>query len=265
MRRSILVFASAMIALSARADDTGVRDLCPDRPGKGTSPCTVDAGHFQLEIDAFDETFQRQDGVTTDTSFIADPLVKFGVTENWDVEASLTPFPSIRVHDTNRTRIETGIGDLFLRSKLNIAGNGEGTWGAAIEPFLKIPTAREGMGNGAVEGGLLVPLSLDLGSGWSLGSTPEADILKDESGGDYHADVITVLGIARAFDCGVTLGAEAWASNDLEPGGSIQSYSFDLDVSWQPDGDTQLDGGVNLGLNRVTPATQIYLGVSRRF
>ncbi|HEY4125663.1 MAG TPA: transporter [Rhizomicrobium sp.] len=265
----IRALAGALIALFAAgpawADDAELRDLCPDRPGKGTSACTVDAGHFQLEVDAFDGTFQRQDGVTTDTYFVANPTVKFGVTDNWDIEANIAPFEYIRVHDASGTQTESGIGDLFLRSKLNVTGNDGGAWGIALEPFLKIPTARSAIGNGAVEGGMLAPLSLDLGSGWSLGSTPEVDILKDESGGGYHADIINVLGIGRAFDGGVTLGAEAWSSSDLEPGGSTQSYSFDLDIAWQPESDTQLDGGINLGLNRVTPGAQVYLGVSRRF
>ena len=74
-----------------------------------------------------------------------------------------------------------------------------------------------------------------------------------------------MLGIGRAFGDHVTLGAEAWASSDLDPAGSTQSYSIDFDVAWQPDNDTQLDGGINLGLNRAPPGAQVYAGISRRF
>lgn len=265
MKRAAGFALLLMFAAPALADDSGLRDLCPDRPGKGTSACTVDAGHLQLEVDAFDGTFQREDGVTTDTYFIANPTLKFGLTDNFDIEASIAPFEAIRTHDASGTETEKGIGDLFLRSKLNLAGNDGGNWGVAIEPFLKIPTARRAIGNGAVEGGALVPLSLDLGSGWSLASTPEIDVLRNESGGGYHADFINVVGIGRALDGGVTLGAEAWASSDVDPAGSTQNYSLDFDVAWQPDTDDQLDGGVNLGLNRATPGAQVYVGVSRRF
>jgi len=37
------------------------------------------------------------------------------------------------------------------------------------------------------------------------------------------------------------------------------------DAAWLADNDTQLDGGVNLGLNRATPDVEIYFGMSRRF
>ncbi len=46
-----LAVAAFLIAGSAQAAET-LRDLCPDRPAKGTAPCTVDAGHLQLEMDA---------------------------------------------------------------------------------------------------------------------------------------------------------------------------------------------------------------------
>ena len=258
-------FLTMFATATASADDGGLRDLCPDRPGKGTSACTVDSGHFQLEVDAFDGAFQREGGVTTDTYFVANPTLKYGLSDNLDIEASLAPLETIHTHDASGSESETGIGDLFLRGKLNIAGNEGGAWGIAIEPFLKIPTARRDIGNGAMEGGALVPLSLDLGGGWSLGSTPEIDVLRDESGSGYHADIINVLGIGRAFGDHLTLGAEAWASSDLDPAGSTQSYSIDFDVAWQPDNDTQLDGGINLGLNRATPGAQVYAGISRRF
>lgn len=262
-----LLLFGICIAPPAQADDETLRNLCPDRPGKGTSACTVDAGHFQLEMDGFDATFQHGDGITTDSYVLADPTLKFGVTDNWDIEAGLAPFQDIRTHDTSRTVNDTGIGDLYLRTKLNISGNDGGGWGVAFEPFLKIPTARSGIGNGAVEGGALVPLSLDLGGGWSLGSTPEIDALRNESDSGYHADLIDVLGVGRGFDDGITFGVEAWSSSNLDPAGSTQQYSFDLDVAWQPqfDSNLQLDSGINLGLNRVTPGTEFYVGISRRF
>ena len=50
-----------------------------------------------------------------------------------------------------------------------------------------------------------------------------------------------------------------------DPAGTVSQYTFDLDAAWLADNDTQLDGGVNIGLNRATPNLEFYLGVSRRF
>jgi len=62
------------------------------------------------------------------------------------------------------------------------------------------------------------------------------------------------------------LGAKAWTSQDCDPARVTAQYSFDLDAAWQPTNDSalQLDGGINFGLNRNTPGTQLYLGLSRR-
>jgi hypothetical protein len=63
----------------------------------------------------------------------------------------------------------------------------------------------------------------------------------------------------------VTLGAEVWTSQNLDPAGTVSQYSADVDAAWLVNNDTQLDCGLNLGLNRATPDLEVYFGVSRRF
>src|SRR5471032_1283296 len=75
------------VSLGAKAED--LRPLCPDRPGKGTSPCTLDSGHFQLEVDAYDGSFAHSGGVTTDFTVLLNPTLKYGLSDTIDIEASL--------------------------------------------------------------------------------------------------------------------------------------------------------------------------------
>jgi hypothetical protein len=254
---------------SAWAEPSALRDLCPDRPGKGTSACTVDQGHFQLEIDAFDATLQRHDGMTTDTYFIANPTLKYGVLDNLDVEVNLVPYVEVRSRDRQSgvAQSVSGLGDLFLRAKYVPAIEDSHGISVGLEPFLKIPTAARAIGNGAVEGGLLVPLGLDLGSGWSLSSTPELDALQNQNNGGRHLTFVNVVGVSHAITPGFTLTAELWSSTDLDPDGTTQQYSMDFATSWQPEDEPnlQLDAGINIGLNSATPDLQAYMGVSRRF
>jgi hypothetical protein len=133
-----------------------------------------------------------------------------------------------------------------------------------LDPYIKLPTAGGGLSNGAVEGGLVAPMSYDLGAGWSLAMTPEVDALLNGSGNGRHANLVDVVGLGKSFGP-FTLGAEVWTDQNLDPAGTVSQYSFDLDAAWLIGNDTQLDGGVNLGLNRVTPDMEIYFGVSRRF
>jgi Putative MetA-pathway of phenol degradation len=261
----VAAFAALLLgAAPAAADD--LRPLCPDRPGKGTSPCTLDPGHFQVEVDAIDGIFQRADGVTSDTYIAVNPTLKYGIGDTVDIEASFAPYISQRTHDAASDTTLNGNGDLYLRAKWNFMA-GDGPLAAVVEPFVKFATATRGLGDGAMEEGVVLPLAYDLGNGWSLASTPEIDLLLNGSGSGRHADAIDVVGVGRALDDGVSLGVEVWTSQDFDPAGTRAQYSFDLDAAWQPksDADLQLDAGLNLGLNRNTPGAEVYFGVSRRF
>ena len=112
---------------------------------------------------------------------------------------------------------------------------------------------------------MVLPLSFDLGGGWSLAATPEADWLRDGSGGGYHLNAVNVIGLGRGFDNGLTLGAEIWTDQNDDAHAPSSQYSFDLDAALLTNPDTQLDAGVNFGLNRQTADVEFYAGVSRRF
>jgi hypothetical protein len=177
-----------------------------------------------------------------------------------DIEAGLAPY--LEQHIAGHTI--SGQGDLYLRGKWNFLGS-EGPLAAVIEPFVKLATATRGLGDGALEEGVVLPLAYDLGGGWLLASTPEMDVLLNASGAGRHAAAIDVIGLGRTLDGGITLGTEVWTSQDFDPARITAQYSFDLDVAWQPLNNLQLDAGLNFGLNRNTPETQIYLGASQRF
>jgi hypothetical protein len=266
LRRCGLPLGLALLAAILPAAAETLRPLCPDRPGKGTSPCTLDAGHFQLEVDGFDASFQRSEGVTSDLYVALSPTLKYGLNDVSDVEVSFAPLTAARTHAGGSDSTIAGNGDLYLRGKWNLLPQ-DGPFAAVLAPFVKVPTARRGLGDGALKEGLALPLAYDLGGGWSLSSTPEADLLLDASGRGRHVAAIDVIGLGRAFADGIALGAEIWTSQDFDPSGTASQYSFDLDAAWQPDDDKNLqwDAGVNLGLDRNTPGAQIYFGVSRRF
>jgi hypothetical protein len=262
--RAVIVLLTVLTVAAAQAED--LKPICPDRPGRGTSACTVDAGHAQLELGLFDDSFQHRSGVTTDTDNVGSLLAKWGVNERMDVEAGMALYQTLRVHDASGTTTLGGVGDLFLHAKYNplpISG-GDGPFALVLDPFLKLPTASGGLGNGAVEGGLVLPMSYDLGNNWSLAMTPEADIQLNASGSGHHANLVDVVGLGKSFGA-FTLGAEVWSGQNLDPAGTTSQYTFDLDAAWLANNDTQLDGGINLGLNRATPDVEIYFGISRRF
>lgn len=249
--------------------DDQLRPFCTDRPTKGTGPCTVDAGHLQIESDIFNATLQNSGGIVTDTYLYTNPNFRLGVTDTIDVELNVSPYVEVVTHDhaTGARTDDSGFGDMFLRVKTSLVGNGQGTFSAALDPFLKIPTAPLTIGNGAVEGGMVVPLQYTLSDVWSLSLVPEIDVLKNQIDDGRHAAGVVAFSATRAISSQVSASAEIWENTSLDPAGTTQQCSFDLAGTWQPPGarDLQLDAGANFGLNRETPATQFYIGVSHRF
>jgi len=250
-----------LAALPAKADD--IRPICPDRPGRGTSPCTLEEGQVQLELGLFDDSYQHRTDITTDTDNVGSFLAKWGVSDRMDVEAGMALYQRQRVSDASGTTTLKGVGDLFLHAKYNPLTT-DGPFALVLAPFLKLPTTSGGLSNGAVEGGLVLPMAYDLGNNWSLAMTPEADAQLNASGRGYHANLVNVVGLGKSFGP-VSLGAELWSGQNLDPAGTVSQYSFDLDAAWLVNNDTQLDGGVNIGLNRATPDLEFYFGISQRF
>jgi hypothetical protein len=249
------------------APDSALRSLCTDRPTKSTGPCTVDAGRWQVESDIINATFQRNGGVTTDTYLYTNPTVKLGLTNTVDAELTLAPVESVVTHDHGASSTLTGVGDLYARVKWNLIGDDGGAVSIALAPTVKLPTARLGVGNGAVEEGLIAPISVNLPAGWSLTMDPEIDALKDQDGNGRHANYSGLLSFSHAVSKTLTGSAEVWGQVNDDPKGAVHQYSFDLALAWIPAAlpNIQVDGGVNFGLNNATPGAQVYFGVSRRF
>jgi hypothetical protein len=249
--------------------DDQLRSLCTDRPTKSTSPCTVDAGHWQIESDVYNYTEQSSGGVTTATQLFTNPTVKLGLTNNLDVELNIAPYEQVSTHDgaSGATTTFNGVGDLFLKTKLNLAGDDGGNFAFAIVPYVKVPTARLGVGNGKMEEGILAPLQFSLPANWQLVIDPEFDELANAIGGGQHGNVSGLLSFGYPVTKTVTVSIEVWGDANYDPLGTIKQASFDLGAAWIPPKmqNFQLDGGVNLGLNRATPGAQAYVGVSRRF
>ena len=247
--------------------ESAMRAFSPDRPAKSTGPFTVDAGHTQLEMDFVNWTTQKVDGVRTTTLFGPTPGIKVGITNWLDLEASFAPYERVEIEDHNAgtsTGI-SGVSDLFFRAKINLWGNDGGKTAAAIIPYVKVPTAKDGLGNGATEGGVILPLQISLPKDMTLLLNTEVDVLKNNSGSGYHANYVNVAGLSLPVIKDVTFTGEFWSSINDDPSGVVDQYSIDFALAWTVRPNVQIDGGVNIGLNDDTPDLQLYSGVAVRF
>jgi hypothetical protein len=73
-----------------------MRKFTPDRPTKGYSVRTIDAGHFELESDIVNYTYSKYLGITTRSLQALDPTFKMGVTNWLDLELQFNGLQSSR-------------------------------------------------------------------------------------------------------------------------------------------------------------------------
>jgi hypothetical protein len=245
--------------------DDQLRAFCTDRPPKANAACTVDAGHFQYESDIVNWTYAETKGVTTNTYLVTNPTLKLGLTDTTDLELNIAPWEIVTTKSGAGNQSLAGIGDFFARLKVNLAGAEGGDFQAAIIPYVKAPTARQGIGNGAVEGGVIVPLSFALPQDFTLVFDPEIDILRNEADYGRHANFQMLANVSHALSETVTGYVELWGQADNDPAGPTKQASLDLSAAWLVRPNLQLDMGVNIGLTSATPQAQPFIGISQRF
>jgi hypothetical protein len=242
-----------------------MRSFSTDRPTKSNVPYTVDAGHFQYETDLVNFTHQVTGTMRTDTLLVPNPTFKVGVTNNADFEINV-PIAGVRANGAvTPVNALWGIGDTFVRSKINVWGDDGGGTAAAIIPYVKAPSAPIGIGNGAVEGGFIGTVALNLPNSFVLLLVPEIDVLKDSLNDGYHGNYVFDLNLSREVIKNVTAYVELWSAYNADPTAKATLASFDTALAWVFLPNIQIDLGANFGLTAATPAVQIYAGLSQRF
>lgn len=280
----LLALASASGSVEALAADAGknafhlfnptprelLRALSTDRPDKTESAYTVDAGHFQIETDLINYSLDRYNGDPTDTrtaawSF-ANTNFKVGLFNHVDLQLIVPTFNHVRTEDRSIhfATEHSGFGDLSARMKINLWGNDGGRTAFALMPFVKFPTAPAALGNGAYEGGLIVPLSMSLPCDWQMGLMTEFDFDRASAGSGYHVEFINTITVSHAI-AGDLGGYVEFFSAVSSAGESNWVGTVDLGLTYALGPNAQLDAGINLGVTRAADDFNPFLGISWRF
>jgi hypothetical protein len=265
MRGFRIVIGAVLVAASSAAIAADEPPICPDRPSKSTGPCTVPQGKWQVETGLIDWSRGKSDGVVSDTTQWGGTGIKYGVSGNTDVELWVTPLETLGIHGGGAHEHHSSFGDMLLRVKYELTPNNAPVQ-VALDPFVKIPTANHQLGNGKVEGGLLVPIQIVLGkSPLTLSLDPELDLLADADGHGRHLATQQVVNLGFQANDKLSFSTELWALWDWDPAGTGKQVSWDGSLAYLVNKDLQLDAGANFGLNSETPDVELYTGVSVRF
>lgn len=142
-------------------------------------------------------------------------------------------------------------------------GDDGGPTAFGVMPFVKLPTADDGLGNDEVEGGVIFPFACDLVAGFGLGAQVEVDVVADDEGGGHHLETFFTLTVGRDLAWGLAFYVELTALVSAERGPWVGT--FDAGLTWGLTDDVQLDLGVNVGITRSAPDYEPFLGLTVRY
>lgn len=247
-----------------------LREFATDRPDRTESAYTVDAGHFQMEMDFLNYVYDRSnDGgehQTVKTLAIAPINLKIGLLNNVDLQVIVESYDTEQTKERDaksQTRV-SGFGDLLVRCKANLWGNDGGPTALSIMPFVKFPTNQHDLGNRALEGGVIFPFALELPDDWGLGGQAELDFLQDSDSSDYHHEFINTVTVSHDI-AGKLAGYLELFSNLSTEQDAKWIATFDFGFTYAVTRDIQLDAGMNIGLTDAADDLNPFLGLSIRY
>lgn len=153
------------------------------------SPQTVAPGKVLIEMDGLRLSYDRADaaGNRVTAVGVATTFVTAGLTTSVDVQAGIELFLRRTVEGRGLSDSRAGIGDLYFRTKWTFwrdAGRGAAL---AVMPYVKIPSNSAGLGNNAVEGGLIFPWEMKTGQGLTAGAMLQWDLLRNDDNNGYDS------------------------------------------------------------------------------
>lgn len=262
------VGALAFWSSTALAQEAAPRDFCADRPGKGTPSCVLNQGRWQVELGAINVARQTSNDERSQSWNTGDLFVRHGVTDLTEVQFGITAYgrETVRDRSTQDAQRSNGVSDITLGVRHSLANPDGSGLSIAVAGFITAPTGSRDLRADGFEGGVLLPLSTPLNADWGLSLTPAVAVVADGDGEGRHMAYTMVAGVSRgvgAWDVGV----EFWISRDEDPLQPTTQSTFDLTAVWTPprSTDSQVDLGLNFGLNDASPDIEFGLGLARRF
>lgn len=242
-----------------------MRDMSTDRPDTTESPISVDAGHIQIESSLFDYGWNDDGGIEEEVFTYGAMNIKFGLLNHVDLQIVFDTYTEVETKDktTGITNTVDGFSDVQARLKVNLWGNDGGKTALAFFPFIKIPTGTA-LSNDKVEGGIILPFSMELTDTIGLGLMAEADFVRQDIGAGYDTEFVhtAVLGFDVTEKIGAFIEYVGVTGSDSE---FDYQASTVVGVTYSPSDSLQCDAGVRFGLNEEAEDFGLFFGTSTRF
>jgi hypothetical protein len=168
---------------------------------------TIAPGGVEMRMDAISL------GVDPDTTApnqyrllaVGTTLISAGLLDNWDAEVGTQLFLRNTYTVGGEDETESGIGDVSLRTKWTFWRDPSSGQALAIVPYVMVPTDSKAVGNSSVEGGVILPWSMDIAAGAKAAAMFEWDELRNVA--DTRYDTRWYGSAYLKWELGSTLGA----------------------------------------------------------
>lgn len=273
---SVLVFLSCSVLANDKekyhlfnpTPDNQMRGLNTDRPDKTESPYTVDAGHFQIETDLINYTYNRDrvdgEAITSETTYYNLINLKAGLTNTIDLQVLSAMYVEAKLRSSETASTQRGYGSTYIRLKKNLYGNDLTDFAFALIPYVKLPTESAGMGNERLEGGLLLPFAFSLPNDWSMGTMVQVDHARNES--DTGSQTGYALSMTAGHSIIGNLSGFIELYSSFSDNRKVQAIAtLDLGLTYLLTSHIQLDTGYFLGLTDAADDYTTFAGLSVLF
>ena len=246
-----------------------MREMSADRPDKTDCPFTVDAGHFQLEMDFANMTYDQpssERGNVRVTAVEAAPMnLKVGLLNNLDFQLVYTSYrwEETDNRDTEIIERKSGFDGITPRLKVNLVGNDGGFFALALIPFVALPLSSGQLSNSSVEGGLGIPYAFDI-PGWDVGFQTTFHRNRNGEGSGYHTEFDNSVSIGRPIIGRLSLSAEFFSSVSTEQNSGWVG-TVDTWLTYQVNKNLRLDGGVYIGVTPAADDWHSWVGMTWRY
>jgi hypothetical protein len=131
-------------------------------------------------------------------------------------------------------------------------------------PFVEFPARSGRFNDKLIQGGLILPLAVQLPHGWDMGLMTEFDLTRSED--DNGAQAAFINSVTFSHDIVGKLGGYveffSETSSDSE---APWIGTLDAGLTYGLTANSQLDGGINFGVTESAPDIQYFIGLSYRF
>ena len=256
--------AGVLVALMATAPAFAQDEprFCPNRPSLGSSGCTTEPGHVQIEASAFDWQRSDDDADREDQIVAGDVLVRVGLGASTEAQVGWTAYGQVRTRDklTGGVSTDRGTGDVLIALRQNLQNPDGKGFSFAVQPYVTLPVGRSPIGAGDWGAGVLLPVTYDLSDKLNAQFTGELDAAVDQDGDGRHDAYSGIAGLSYAVTDDVTLVGEFSLSRDDDPVDAHTEALAAASIAWQPGKRYQLDLLAVAGLNHDAPDFRLVTG-----